>query len=92
MNVYVGVRAASVGGVAIQTVQGYTVDHDLEAIAASLSVPFWGNGYDEIVVETGPELGERELADVPNAYSVVMTSFPDGTAIGAPVNVGVARH
>ena len=92
MNLFLQVTGPEVRGIAITTTPGFEVGDDVGELAGRLSEPYNGNGYDEVPIETGPELGPPEIEGRTNAYSVVIWDNGNGdVTLGAPVNVGVGR-
>jgi hypothetical protein len=89
MNVTAVVYASSVGEVDIATVDDDQAGDDIEAIAQSRGREH--DGFGSLSVETGPELGPRQRADSPNAYSVVFQPWEGATTsrLIAPINLGV---
>ncbi|MFE5673261.1 hypothetical protein ACFQ58_16805 [Agromyces sp. NPDC056523] len=93
MNVHVLVDVPAVGDVAVVAVNGFQLGDDLAALAESVGQSYEGKGWEEIPVETGPELGPAEIPGEPNAYSVVVqVEGPDGEPrLIAPLNLGIGR-
>ncbi|MGW9181921.1 hypothetical protein [Agromyces sp. NPDC055661] len=98
MNLVVIAGAPDSHGTPLTTVRGVQAGADAAALAEDVGMPYVGDGFDAIPVETGPELGppsehvlDVRFAGQPNAYSVVLQSLPDGsTRLLAPHNVGIA--
>ncbi len=78
MNLYVQVAGPVVRGVAVTTAPGFEVGEDVGELAGRLGEPYDGNGYDEVPIETGPELGPPEIEGRANAYSVVIWDDGNG--------------
>ena len=92
LNVEVQVTAPTVRGIAMTTAPGFEVGDDVGEFAELMGEPYDVDGYVEVPVETGPELGPPEVEGRTNAYSVVIwKDGADGFRLVAPVNIGVAR-
>ena len=98
MNLLVIAGALDSHGILLTTRQGAHAGTDAAVLADDLGLPYVGDGFDAIPVETGPELGpptrpddvDSRFAGMPNAYSVVVQTWGDaGTRLMAPHNVGV---
>lgn len=91
MNVLVAADAASVGEVALAAENGFVIGDDLGALADAVGSPYTGAEWEQIPVETGPELGPPEFEGLVNAYSVVVqVAGPDGgPRLVAPINLGI---
>lgn len=96
MNVSVMFAAPTVGdGVAVRTVNGYQPGGDAQALAAELGEPWYGNGYDQVRVETGEPIGEQQpYSDYENAFSVAVNTWEWRGAsnfVFAPWNFGIGH-
>jgi len=92
LNLEVQVTAPTVRGIAMTTAPGFEVGDDVGEFAELMGEPYDVDGYVEVPVETGPELGPPEVEGRANAYSVVIwKDGADGFRLVAPVNIGVAR-
>ncbi|WP_307042669.1 hypothetical protein [Agromyces ramosus] len=96
MNVSVMFTAPTVGdGVAVRTVNGYRPGGDAQALAAELGEPWYGNGNDQVRVETGEPIGEQQpYNDYENAYSVAVNTWEwhgASNSIFAPWNFGIGH-
>ncbi|MFE6257271.1 hypothetical protein [Agromyces sp. NPDC057865] len=92
MNLAVQVTAPTVRGITLTTSPGFEVGDDVGELAGRLGEPYDVDGYVEVPVETGPELGPSEVEGRTNAYSVVIwKDGEDGFRLVAPVNIGVGR-
>ncbi|MEF3402278.1 hypothetical protein [Agromyces sp. CCNWLW203] len=96
MNVRVSFTSPVVAdGVNVRTVNGFRPGDDVEALAAASGEPWYGNGHDQVRVETGEPIGEQQQGiDYENAYSVTVNTWEvDGTTswVSAPWNFGVGH-
>lgn len=96
MNVSMHFTAPTVGdGVAVRTVNGFQPGGDAQALAAELGEPWYGNGQDQVRVETGEPIGEQQPGnDYENAYSVSVNAVEwQGTSnsLFAPWNFGIGH-
>jgi len=96
MNVSVTFTEPTVGnGVVVRTVNGFQAGGDAEALAAELGEPWYGNGYDQVRVETGEPIGEQNPGhEYENAYSVAVNTWEHEDAsnvIFAPWNFGIGH-
>ncbi|WP_157415775.1 hypothetical protein [Agromyces allii] len=96
LNVSVVFTAPAVGdGVAVRTIGGFQPGGDAETLAAELGEPWYGNGQDQVRVETGEPIGEQQPGNpYENAYSVTVNTWEleGATAwITAPWNFGVGH-
>lgn len=96
MNVSVMFTAPTVGdGVAVRTVNGYQPGGDAQALAAELGEPWYGNGNDQVCVETGEPIGEQQpYSDYENAYSVAVNTWEwrgASNVVFAPWNFGIGH-
>ncbi|WP_232498467.1 hypothetical protein [Agromyces humatus] len=96
MNVSVLFRAPTVGdGVAVRTVNGFQPGGDAKALAAELGEPWYGNGNDQVRVETGEPIGEQQsYSEYENAYSVAVNTWEwEGASntVFAPWNFGIGH-
>ena len=96
MNVSVTFSLASIGdGVTVRTVNGFQPGGDAQALAIDLGEPWYGNGWDQVRVETGEPIGERQpYFDLENAYSVAVNTWEQEGAsntVYAPWNFGIGH-
>lgn len=96
MNVSVLFRTPTVGdGVAVRTVNGFQPGGDAQALAVELGEPWYGNGYDQVRVETGEPIGEQQpYTEYENAYSVAVNTWEwEGASntVFAPWNFGIGH-
>ncbi|MBT2499281.1 hypothetical protein J7E25_09240 [Agromyces sp. ISL-38] len=96
MNVSVVFTAPTVGdGVTVRTVNGFQPGGDAQALAAELGEPWYGNGADQVRVETGEPIGEQQpYSDYENAYSVAVNAWEwqgSSNAVFAPWNFGIGH-
>lgn len=96
MNVSVTFSLSSIGdGVIVRTVNGFQPGGDAHALAIELGEQWYGNGQDQVRVETGEPIGERQPAsDFENAYSVAVNTWEyDGASntVHAPWNFGIGH-
>jgi hypothetical protein len=95
MNVNVVFIAPVVGdGVTVSTSTGFAPGGDVEALATELGEPWYGNGYDQVRVESGEPIGEQNFQEYENAYSVAVNAweaYGSSAAIFAPWNFGVGH-
>ncbi|MFD4420411.1 hypothetical protein ACFWN7_02770 [Agromyces sp. NPDC058484] len=93
MNLEVQLTGPTVRGITMTTAPGFEVGDDVGELAGRLGEPYDVNGYVEVPVETGAELGPSEVAGKTNGYSVVIwKNGAEGFRLVAPVNIGVARN
>src|SRR5215207_6272395 len=63
-------------GVTVSTSTGFAPGGDVEALATELGEPWYGNGYDQVRVESGEPIGEQQPhSDYENAYSVAVNAW-----------------
>lgn len=96
MNVSVLFTAPTVGdGVVVRTVNGYQPGGDAQSLAAELGEPWYGNGNDQVRVETGEPVGEQQPgSDSENAYSVAVNTWEwqgASNSVFAPWNFGIGH-
>ncbi|WP_157425794.1 hypothetical protein [Agromyces salentinus] len=96
MNLSVLFTAPTVGdGVAVRTVNGFQPGGDAHALAIELGEPWYGNGYDQVRVETGEPIGEQQpYNEYENAYSVAVNTWEwqgASNTVFAPWNFGVGH-
>jgi len=81
-------------GVTVSTSTGFAPGGDVEALATELGEPWYGNGYDQVRVESGEPIGEQNFEEYENAYSVAVNAweaYGSSAAIFAPWNFGVGH-
>lgn len=96
MNVSVMFSAPTVdAGVSVRTANGYQPGGDAQALAAELGEPWYGNGQDQVRVETGGPIGEQQpYTHYENAYSVAVNTWEwqgASNTIFAPWNFGIGH-
>ncbi|HET6672249.1 MAG TPA: hypothetical protein VFG92_02645 [Agromyces sp.] len=96
MNVSVLFSSPTVGdGVAVRTVNGFQPGDDAHALAVGLGEPWYGNGYDQVRVETGEPIGEQQpYTEYENAFSVAVNTWEwEGASntVFAPWNFGIGH-
>jgi hypothetical protein len=95
MNVSVLFIAPVVGdGVTVSTSTGFAPGGDAQTLAAELGEPWYGNGYDQVRVESGEPIGEQNFDEYENAYSVAVNAwdaYGSSAAVFAPWNFGIGH-
>lgn len=96
MNVTVSFTSPIVGdGVSVRTVDGFRPGDDVESLASASGEPWYGNGHDQVRVETGEPIGEQQSGiEYENAYSVTVNTWEvDGMTswVSASWNFGVGH-
>jgi hypothetical protein len=95
MNVRILFTAPVVGdGVAVSTSNGFRAGGDVQALATELGEPWYGNGYDQVRVESGEPIGDQIFDEYENAYSVAVNAweaYGSTGAILAPWNFGIGH-
>ena len=96
MNVSVLFSAPTVGdGVTVRTVTGFQPGGDSQALAAELGEPWYGNGYDQVRVESGEPIGEQQpYSNYENAFSVAVNTWEwkgASNTVFAPWNFGIGH-
>lgn len=95
MNVSILFTTPLVGdGVSVRTSTGFAPGDDAEALATELGEPWYGNGIDQVRVESGEPIGEPNFDEYENAYSVAVNAWEAHgatSAIFAPWNFGIGH-